>query len=65
MMLILDPNARDRYFTYDDTVYRVLAGTMKFEAWIDGSWRVVVPSEQDYDHLLPISPEQADQLTAD
>ncbi len=48
------------YWFYDSTVYRATGSDGRTEAHIDGAWKPVVPSEQDYDHMRPIDEAEAE-----
>jgi len=46
-------------------VYRQRRGDGRFELWKGGEWIVVVPSEQDYDHLRQITSDEASRRIGD
>lgn len=49
-----------RYYFYDSTLYRDVDDTLPNEAWLDGEWKQIVPSEQDYEGMREI--DEADAL---
>jgi len=48
----------------DHTVYRDSDDALPNEAFIDGLWQRVTPSEQDYRHMREITPAEAEGLIA-
>lgn len=49
-----------RYYIYDHTLYRDANDTLPNEAWLDGEWKRIVPSEQDYEGMHEV--DEADAL---
>jgi hypothetical protein len=48
-----------RFYVFDSTLYRDSDDTLPNEAWIDGRWQHVIPSEQDYNGMREVAIERS------